>query len=130
MIELTSKNWGHIQRINRVWNDKITYLADITHYGKRDWWCFPDDLKGDCEDYTVAKRQALLSFDIHGFFATCWTKRKSGIWTGYHGVLIVDTDHGDFVLSNGIDEVWGYNELLWKWHKRECEDGKWRVILS
>ena len=130
MIKLTKENWDHIQRANRVWNDKIDYLDDITHYGKRDEWKFPEDDLGDCEDYAIAKRQALESFDIPGFFATCWTKKESGIWTGYHGVLVIDTDRGDFILSNGIDEVWGYDELSWKWDMRECEDKLWRKILS
>ncbi len=133
MINLTKENWNHIKRVNQTWNDKITYQSDITHYGKREHWSFPSDDLGDCEwpeDYAIAKRQALLSHDITGFFATCWTKNEEIIWTGYHAVLIIDTDRGDFVLDNRYDTVLSYDQLNYKWHKREHEDGLWRKILS
>lgn len=130
MIILTQNIWKRILRVNRNWNDRIQYQSDGEHYGKRDWWCFPYDNIGDCEDYAIAKRQALESFSIPGYFATCWTKPER---QGYHAVLLLDTHRGTFVLSNGIDEVLGYQHMVtaygWEWHKRECGDRLWRKIL-
>jgi len=133
MIKLTTKIWGHIRRINQVWNDKIQYETDSMQYGRSEYWAFPDEIKaslrGDCEDFAIIKRYALESFDIPGYYATCWTREEFKTWHGYHAVLIVSTDRGDFVLSNGLDDVPGYAQLPWLWDKMECEDGQWRKIL-
>lgn len=151
MIKLTPEIWDHIERVNKTWNDKILYESDSAHYGKKEWWRFPYDDIGDCEDFAIAKRQALLSFDIPGFFATCWTrpappKPPWPSWLnwllgpvqtknqGYHGVLVIDTDQGDYVLSNGFDTVYTHKQLTenkgWKWHKRETENGIWLEVLA
>lgn len=49
MIKLNKEKWKLIKEINSHWNDKITYMSDIEHYGKREHWAFPEDDLGDCE---------------------------------------------------------------------------------
>jgi predicted transglutaminase-like cysteine proteinase len=75
------------------------------------------------EDYAIAKKQALLSHDIESKFATCWTETG-----GYHAVLIVATDYGDFVLDNRYNDVKHFDDLPYSWHKIEGEDSKWYAI--
>ena len=42
--------------INRVVNDSIQYESDQEHYGTLELWVmFPQDGKGDCEDYALTK---------------------------------------------------------------------------
>ena len=56
---------------------------------------------GDCEDYALAKRNALLNAG--------WPKDKLGLCVCYtqsgegHCVLWVDTDKGSFILDNNYD---------------------------
>ena len=56
---------------------------------------------GDCEDYALAKRSALLQAG--------WPKDKLGLCVCYtqsgegHCVLWVDTDKGSFILDNNYD---------------------------
>ena len=120
---LTEKSWSLIKKINRDWNDKIQYESDSQHYHKTDHWEFPLDLKGDCEDYAIAKKQALESHGIESHFACCWVETG-----GYHAVLIIQTDKGDFVLDNRYDEVRNYADLPYLWHRIE-RSGKWYEIL-
>lgn len=111
--------------INSRWNDRITYMSDTEHYHKNDLWRFPADGLGDCEDYAIAKRQALESHGIYGCFGLCWTE------TGrYHAVLLVDTSMGVVVFDNRHDDLYLWHELPYKWDKREMEGGLWREILA
>jgi predicted transglutaminase-like cysteine proteinase len=124
MLELTPDKWKLIRKINKTWNDKIQYESDSNHYHKAEHWAFPFDGTGDCEDFAIAKRQALLSHGIDSRFATCWCETG-----GYHAVLVVQTDHGYFILDNRHDDVKGFSELPYKWDKIERENGKWYVIV-
>lgn len=125
MIKLTDEKWKLIKEINSYWNDKITYMSDIEHYGKEEHWAFPVDDLGDCEDIAIAKRCDLLKNNIESRFATCWTETD-----GYHAVLIVHTDKGDFVLDNRYDDVMKFEDLPYRWEKIETEDGVWKQIIA
>ena len=58
---------------------------------------------GDCEDYALSKRNALLNAG--------WSKDKLGLCVCYaqsgegHCVLWVETDKGSFILDNNYDFV-------------------------
>ena len=123
MITLTEELWEKIKEINRKWNNNIHYKSDKKHYGVSDYWTFPEDNIGDCEDYAVAKRAELRTIGVEGHFATCWTETG-----GYHAVLVIDTDRGSFVLDNRYNSVKNFRDLPYKWHRTEGEDGKWYAI--
>lgn len=125
MITLTNKIWKQICDINREVNFAIEYLGDQENYGISDYWSLPKNNRDDCDGFSILKQNLLEKKRIPSFIATCWVETN-----GYHAVLLVDTDRGTFVLDNRQEAVWGYDELPYKWHKRECEDGKWRKILS
>lgn len=124
MIILTKQSWKLIQQVNARWNDRIEYQSDMEHYGKRDYWAIPQDGLGDCEDYVLAKKRALENQNISSCIATCWVETG-----GYHGVLVVRTDRGDYVLDNRYDQVWGWDDLPYEWDKMQREDGNWYAIV-
>ena len=72
-------------------------MADADRHGVPDHWTAAR-VAGDCEDYMIAKKQALL--------AAGWAADQllyavvEGIETPYHAVLVVRTDQGDLVLDN------------------------------
>lgn len=106
MIILTNKIWKTICDVNRYWNWKIEYVSDKEHYGRLDFWTYPNDDKGDCEDYAIAKKRDLGSKKIPAYLATCRTEK--GI---LHAVVLVDTDGGHFVwiiakIKCGIIKKW------------------------
>lgn len=125
MLKLTPETWKLIKDINQRWNDRITYMSDAEHYHEADYWTFPHDLLGDCEEYTIAKRQDLLEYDIESKFVTCWVESGE-----YHAVLIVTTDYGDFVLDNRYDNIKHFEDLPYTWDKIEGEYNKWFDIYQ
>lgn len=86
-----------------------------------------DASAGECEEYVLAKLQKLVKAGVpRGALAITALQMQEGVW---HGVLLVRTDQGDFVLDNMRNDIvrWdlltGYtfraqetadNPLLWK----------------
>jgi len=125
-IPMTPGLWETLKRVNLEWNRKIEYQEDLDHYGQPEWWNFPEDHRGDCEDYAIAKRRALHELGIKSYFATCWTETN-----GYHAVLLVDTDKGTYVLDNRREYPRPWLKLEeggYLWDHREMEDGNWYEI--
>ena len=59
-VVLTAKVWKDLVRVNKWVNDLITPVTDMDHWGVVEKWSYPDDGKGDCEDYVLLKRRMLM----------------------------------------------------------------------
>ena len=112
------------ESINTRVNSDKTYLSDLLQYGVPEFWT-PDGKYGDCEDYALAKREALLQAG--------WSKESLGLCVCYmqsgegHCVLWVDTDKGSFILDNNYDFPVKPSELPYKWESMLCA-GVWRQL--
>ena len=93
-LRLTVDTLGVIDRINRDVNGAIRPKAET---GGTDVWKIGGST-GDCEDYALAKRAALLrkGFPSSSLLMTSVVTRRGEL----HAVLMVRTDRGDFVLDN------------------------------
>ena len=95
--KLTRRRMRELQRINSKVNARIRAGHDYELYGISDFWTSGRNI-GDCEDYMIAKKQALI--------AAGWSADQVlyavviGTETPYHAVLIVRTDKGDLVMDN------------------------------
>jgi predicted transglutaminase-like cysteine proteinase len=121
---LTDKKWQQLQDINNDVNYKIIYTTDKKNYGKSDKWAITNN-KGDCEDYALTKRQKLIELDWNYKnlrLATCWINKNK---TGYHAVLIVITNKGDFVLDNRSNFIETKSSMKYIWDKIQDENGNW-----
>ena len=127
MITLTPEKWTIINRTNTYRNDNIHYVKDRVQYGKSDHWAFPDDEKGDCEDYAIAKQYDLTQEGIESWLATCWVHPDK---QGYHAVCLVDTDYGTYVLDNRFPSVFHFEDCHYHWHKKEQPDETWVKIIT
>lgn len=112
------------ERINFQVNSNTEYRTDLVQYGVPEFWVIADKY-GDCEDYALAKRNALLKAgwpvsDVN--FVTCVTETGEG-----HGVLLVKTDKGNYILDNR--HAWPKlpNDLPYTWRTILC-DGVWREL--
>lgn len=108
-----------LQVHNKV-NSEKQYREDWLLYGVPDYWT-PDGKYGDCEDYALAKRNALL--------AAGWDKNKLGLCVclsngNGHCCLWVDTDKGSFILDNNYAFPVKPSELPYKWESMLC-NGEW-----
>jgi predicted transglutaminase-like cysteine proteinase len=121
-IELTPAVFQKIQKVNAAINAGIAPMSDNEHAGVPDAWDYPGDGKGDCEDYALLKRRTLIEA---GFprAALLMTVVKDERGEG-HSVLMVRTDHGDFVLDNLADEVKAWSRLPYRFVKRQSQENQ------
>lgn len=98
---LTSEWFPTLERINRQVNASIRFKAEDDMNADK-WTLSP--LEGDCDDYTVTKRQMLNEAGVpRGAMRAAFVRT---IDETNHVFLIVSTTGGDFVLDNGTDEVY------------------------
>src|SRR5262245_3491760 len=50
-----------LKLVNAAINDAIAPKSDSLHYGRQEYWTIPSDRLGDCDDYVVTKRTALIA---------------------------------------------------------------------
>ncbi len=92
-IEGTGRMLDLLRSVNASVNRAIRPRAD----GSADTWSASASA-GDCEDYVLAKRRALLDHGLSaGALRIAHVKTRGG---EDHAILVVKTTHGDFVLDN------------------------------
>ncbi|MBW8892177.1 MAG: transglutaminase-like cysteine peptidase [Burkholderiales bacterium] len=97
-----------LQRINTQVNRSIRRSDDYATYGRADYWAAGVDhvKRGDCEDYALAKRRALIVVrTFHGEM---------------HAVLLVATNEGEVVLDNLSPWIVPWNEAPYQWLDRQA----------
>lgn len=119
-LPLSKENWATLNRINSLVNDTIEQVSDLEHYGMIEWWAYPDDGKGDCEDLQLLKRRMLMQTGM---------PRQSLMMTVVrdnhdegHAVLLVRTDHGDFVLDSRTSAIKPWRNTGYKFIKRQSQE--------
>src|SRR5690606_19573576 len=53
ILTLTSDLWNELQYVNNTFNTTITPASDMDLYGVEEFWTFPVNGYGDCEDYVL-----------------------------------------------------------------------------
>ena len=92
-VEATAEVMATLKRVNARVNSAIAPRND----GAADVWT-ASATAGDCEDYVMAKRRALIKAGLSPSalrIAYVKTRRGEG-----HAILVVKTSKGDFVLDN------------------------------
>lgn len=117
-------SYGVAERINSDVNASVAYKSDLEQFDTPEFWAMAGKF-GDCEDYALAKRNALLNAG--------WPKDKLGLCVCYtqlgegHCVLWVETDKGSFILDNNYAFPVKPSELPYKWESMLC-DGVWQQL--
>jgi predicted transglutaminase-like cysteine proteinase len=118
-VVLTQKSWDDLVKVNRWANDNIQPVTDLEHWGVVERWSYPDDGKGDCEDYVLLKRRMLMQagWPREALLITVVRdKRGDG-----HAVLTVKTDRGEFILDNQEADVLAWNKTGYRFVKRQSQ---------
>ena len=122
---IDERRWRQLLRINRDVNDDIEPVSDLEHWGMLEKWSYPDDGKGDCEDYVLEKRRRLIEagWPRQALLVTVVRDRKGD----GHAVLTVKTERGDFILDNQDPRVRAWTDTGYKFIKRQSEThpSKW-----
>lgn len=106
-VSLTSSTMSNLQAVNAQVNRSIRPVSD-----KNDTWSV-NVRQGDCEDYALTKRAALIARGLPASALRLAAVRTRG-GVG-HAVLVVRTDKGDYVLDNLTGQVkeWRKTGLRW-----------------
>ncbi|MGN6149823.1 MAG: transglutaminase-like cysteine peptidase [Rhizomicrobium sp.] len=119
-VALDTDTWSTLEQVNAAYNAAIQPEEDAVHYGRVDYWTIPADGFGDCEDYALAKRKALIAVNFSPRALRIAVARSK---TGEpHAVLTVATDHGDYVLDNLTNAVLPWAETKLAWIARQAPD--------
>ena len=118
-VVLTAKVWKDLVRVNKWVNDTISPITDMDHWGVIEKWSYPDDGKGDCEDYVLLKRRMLMQagWPREALLITVVRDKKGD----GHAVLTVKTDKGDFVLDNQEEQVLLWSDTGYRFVKRQSQ---------
>jgi len=118
-VVLTPKAWEDMVKVNTWANENIAPVTDLEHWGVVERWNYPDDGKGDCEDYVLLKRRMLMQagWPREALLITVVRdKRGDG-----HAVLTVKTNRGEFILDNQEAQVLAWNRTGYKFVKRQSQ---------
>lgn len=117
---MTDRRWRELQRINRAVNAEIEPVSDLQNYAIEEFWAYPDNSRGDCEDYVLLKRQRLIAagFPRQSLLITV-VRETNGEG---HAVLMVRTDEGDFILDNKRDDIRSWSMTGYRMIKRQSQE--------
>ena len=120
IIPLTRESWATLNRINTLVNDTIEQVSDLDHYGVLEWWAYPDDGKGDCEDLQLLKRKLLMDAGMPRQTLLMTVVRDTH--GEGHAVLMVRTDRGDVILDSRTSTIKPWQKTSYKFIKRQSQD--------
>jgi predicted transglutaminase-like cysteine proteinase len=118
-IALTTEVWGKLIEVNRWANAHIKPTPDRKHWGRINKWYFAEDGRGDCKDYVLVKRRALMQAGLPRetlLITVVWTPQNKG-----HAVLIVRSDKGDYVLDNLSSKIVLWNQTPYDYVMRQTQ---------
>lgn len=106
-------------KINTRINRSIRRASDAELYGRADYWAGAGDRvkQGDCEDYVMAKRHALIQAGAPDSALSIATVRTR--YGELHAVLLVATAEGEVVLDNLSPWILPWNEAPYTWIDRQ-----------
>lgn len=92
-----------VQRVNKMVNETIKPQTDLDHWNEIDRWDYAEDGAGDCEDYVLVKRRALMAIGIPASSLLVTIVRDEHL--DGHAVLTLRTNRGDLILDNANSEL-------------------------
>ena len=125
---LTDRSWQQLIAVNDEVNAKIVPETDQDNYHVAEYWTYPSDGRGDCEDIALEKRRELVAagWDPSALLMTV-VREPNG---DGHAVLMARTDRGDLILDNQDNRVLVWNKTPYEFIKRQSQSdaGKWVAL--
>lgn len=121
-IPLTADALDLLNSVNRGVNSAIAPTTDRVDGRRADVWSLPladaaAAPAGDCEDYVLEKRRALVARGLAAeALSIAVVRTRSG---ESHAVLLVDTDAGELVLDNRSHWISPWTQVDYRWVKRQ-----------
>lgn len=108
-----------LEAVNRRINRAIRRSSDEATFGAADVWAAPTGARarGDCEDYALAKRRALIETGVDPDLLSLAIVRTRG--GEIHAVLLVRAGDGEYVLDNLSPWVVRWDSAPYDWLERQ-----------
>lgn len=124
-ITIDREHWAQLHAINSLVNHEIQGVGDNDHYGIYkmgiiNWWTYPDDGAGNCNDYVILKKKLLVEAGWPRsalLLTVVLDKHNEG-----HLVLMARTKDGDLILDNLTDTVKNWEGTGYTFIKRQSAD--------
>lgn len=124
-VALDSERRTQLQQIDSLVNHEIQGIGDNDHYGIYklgiiNWWTYPDDGGGNCNDYVLLKKKLLVEAGWPRsalLLTVVLDTRNEG-----HLVLMARTDDGDLILDNLTDTIKTWDATGYTFIKRQSAD--------
>ncbi len=118
-VVLTPKARKDLIKVNKWVNQTIEPVTDLDQWGVVERWSYPDNGRGDCEDYVLLKRRMLIQagWPREALLITVVRDKKGD----GHAVLTVKTDKGDFILDNQEERVLLWSDTGYRFVKRQSQ---------
>lgn len=125
VITLNRAGWTQLQEINGLVNHEIEGIGDNDHYGIYklgiiNWWTYPDDGAGNCNDYVLLKKKLLVEAGWSPsalLLTVVLDTHNEG-----HLVLMARTNDGDLILDNLTDTIKTWDGTGYTFIKRQSAD--------
>ena len=114
-----------LARVNASVNRRFACEAsDKELFGVEEFWTYPEDGVGDCEDAVILKREELVRHGLpRGAMTIALVYHRS--IPSAHAVLLVETSAGTFLLNSVVDDVGPWHGAPYNFEARERPDGRW-----
>jgi len=115
-VSLDETRRAQLASVNDSVNRGIRYVSDSRSSGRSDYWTLPQT-EGDCEDLALEKRRRLIEIGWPQdalLIALATVPRVGG-----HAVLVAVTDRGDFVLDVRDPVVRPWEQVPYRWVRRQ-----------
>jgi len=117
--QLTPARLAELKQVNDQVNTTVVPMTDLEHYGKIDWWTYPVDGKGDCEDYVLEKRRQLIARGWPESTLLITVVRDEN--NEGHAILTVRTDKGDLILDNKRRDIMRWSDTPYIFIKEQSQ---------
>ena len=117
-VPLDEQRWAQLVDTNNLINAAVVPVTDADYYQVDEYWAYPDGY-GDCEDYALAKRKALIAEGWNPSTLLMTVVREPD--GDGHAVLMVRTDRGDLVLDNQDSRILVWNQTPYQYLKRQSQ---------
>ena len=124
LIEWTAELGQQLGAVNLEVNQEVEFVSDMDNLGLEESWDFPQDCRGDCEDFVLEKRERLVALGLpRASLTIAFAFHEVQFFP--HAILLVETSTGTWVLDNLYDEIRCWDALPYRWTRRERPDGTW-----
>jgi predicted transglutaminase-like cysteine proteinase len=127
-IRLTDERLADLKEVNKAVNEDIIPERNELGLAAESWLIGPD--RGDCNDYAVTKRHALLE---RGWPARVLLLSEVVVSDGeHHLVLVVRTKGGDLVLDNLTSQIKPWSRVPYSWVRVQMPNNSrlWATIAG